>query len=171
MNVVEKSIRFATMMHAGQVRKYTGEEYIWHPLEVARIVMSVTDDKEMIAAAILHDTVEDTDACEEDIYVNFGERVASLVMDLTDVSKPRDGNRARRKAIDLAHTEQAHPHAKTIKLADLISNTKSISKHDKEFAKVYLKEKEALLEVLQEGNPILYRNAVKVLEGAKGCLK
>jgi hypothetical protein len=82
---------------------------------------------------------------------------------LTDVSRPEDGNRAARKAIDLAHTAKASPAAKTIKLADLIDNTRSIVERDPDFAKVYLQEKARLLEVLQEGDPTLMAMAREYL--------
>ena len=89
----------------------------------------------------------------------FGSVVASYVEQLTDVSRPEDGNRAARKAIDLAHTALASPQAHTIKLADLISNTRSIVDRDPVFAVTYLAEKRKLLEVLKDGDPNLYRIA------------
>ena len=94
-----------------------------------------------------------------------------LVRDLTDVSKPEDGNRAVRKEIDRQHTAQASPQAKTIKLADLISNTVSIVEHDPKFARIYLKEKALLLEVLTEGDPTLYAMATKLLIWAEAELE
>ena len=68
------------------------------------------------------DVVEDTPVSIKDIEDVFGPRVAALVSDLTDVSKPEDGNRATRKELDRQHTAKASPDAKTVKLADLISN-------------------------------------------------
>lgn len=127
-----------------------------HPAAVAKLVCSVSRDECMIMAALLHDTVEDTDVTIDIIELEFGHRVANLVSDLTDVSKPENGNRETRKAIDREHTAKASPDAKTIKLADLIDNTKSIVEHDPDFAVVYLKEKELLLEVLTDGSAILY---------------
>mgnify|MGYP003624998870 FL=1 len=94
-----------------------------------------------------------------DIEDEFGPRVASMVDDLTDVSKPEDGNRAVRKELDRQHTAKASPDAQTVKLADLISNSTSIVRDDPSFAKVYMKEKAALLEVLTEGNVILFKQA------------
>jgi hypothetical protein len=96
-------------------------------------VAEVTDDAEMIAAAWLHDTVEDTPATFGDIEREFGAEVRALVADLTDVSKPSDGNRAVRKAIDRHHTAQASVRAKTVKLADLIDNCRDICEHDASF--------------------------------------
>lgn len=145
------------------MRKYTGEPYIVHPDEVAGIVASVTDDQAMIAAAYLHDVVEDTAVSLDRVRELFGDDVAGLVEMLTDVSKPEDGNRKARKAIDRNHTASASPRAKTIKLADLISNTASIVTHDAEFAKVYLAEKRLLLDVLREGDATLYAEALRLV--------
>lgn len=156
---------FAAKAHAsiGHKRKYTGEDYFVHPMEVAAIVSTVPHTKEMLMAAYLHDTVEDTPVTIEEIRAEFGEVVADHVADLTDVSVPTDGNRAERKAKDLAHTAQGSPGSKTVKLADLISNTKSIVAHDHKFATVYLEEKAKTLEVLTEGDPTLHAEAMKIL--------
>jgi len=153
------AMQFAELAHAGQQRKYTGEPYITHPAEVAELVRSVPHTEAMLAAAWLHDVVEDTSVQLGEIERIFGSVVAGLVADLTDVSKPSDGNRKTRKAIDLQHTAKASPAAKTVKLADLISNTRSITQYDPNFAKVYLAEKAALLEVLKEGDLILFLRA------------
>ena len=166
-----KAYEFAKKAHEGQVRKYTGVPYITQPVEVMRIVSTVPHTEEMLAAALLHDVVED---CEVEHWVignEFGSWVQSYVIDLTDVSKPGDGNRAKRKEIDRQHTATAHPNAKTIKLADLISNSRSIVKHDKDFARVYIKEKELLLEVLTEGDATLYAQAKQIVEEAKKELR
>ena len=161
--MVQRAIWFATQAHAGQTRKYTGEPYVNHPVEVMQLVSTVTDDPEILAAAVLHDVVEDTPATIMNIKIGFNRRVAELVDDLTDVSKPEDGNRATRKELDRQHTAKASPDAKTIKLADLISNSRSIMKDDPNFAKVYMKEKAALLEVLTEGNTILFKQASDIV--------
>jgi (p)ppGpp synthase/HD superfamily hydrolase len=157
MNIVEKARIFATAAHAAvkQVRKYTGEPYINHPFHVMSIVKTVTHTPEMLAAALLHDVVEDTGVTIELIEQEFGSEVANLVGWLTDVSRPEDGNRATRKQLDMEHTAQAPAAAQTIKLADLISNTSSIVKYDMNFAETYLKEKAALLKVLTKGEPAL----------------
>jgi len=162
MNIVERARIFATAAHAavGQKRKYTGEDYIVHPYEVAGIVRLAGGTDAQIAAAYLHDVVEDTGVTSEQIASMFGTEVAELVDWLTDVSKPTDGNRAVRKAIDREHTAKAPAAAKTIKLADLISNTQSIIQHDLNFAETYLAEKMELLSVLQHGgDPVLWQQA------------
>lgn len=162
---IESAKVFCLAAHAavGQRRKYTGEPYHLHPFEVADTVAGTEYcTEEMIVAALLHDVVEDTQVTLDLIARRFGTVVAAYVEQLTDVSKPEDGNRAARKAIDLAHTAKASPQAKTIKLADLISNSRSIVERDPEFAKVYLAEKRALLEVLKEGDAVLYQIAYDI---------
>ena len=163
MDVVERARVFATAAHAAvaQLRKYTNEPYIIHPAEVASIVRSVPHTDEMVAAAWLHDVVEDTGVTIETIREEFGTEVADLVGGLTDVSRPEQGNRATRKAIDRAHTAMAPAEAQTIKLADLISNTRSILEHDQKFAKTYLEEKRLLLEVMTKGDATLMAIARK----------
>lgn len=160
--IVTRAQAFATRHHAavGQVRKYTGEPYIVHPAAVVALVRSVPHTPEMLAAAWLHDTLEDTAATYEELLADFGAEVTALVDMLTDASRPSDGNRAARKAIDREHTAQASPEAKTIKLADLIDNTRSIMRHDPDgFGRVYISEKRALLHVLRDGDPTLYHLA------------
>ena len=162
MDIVRKAQVYAMAAHAavGQKRKYTGEPYIVHPAEVASIVASVPGaTPDMVAAAWLHDVIEDTGCTFTDVHMAFGIDIATLVGWLTDVSKPTDGNRAKRKAIDREHTAQAPAEAQTIKLADLISNSRSIMQHDPEFAKTYLEEKRLLLEVLTRGDAGLHARA------------
>ena len=157
----KRAKEYATRKHAEfkQVRKYTGEPYINHPAAVVELVRSVPHTEAMIAAAWLHDTVEDTDATLKEVTELFGVEVGAFVEMLTDISKAEDGNRAARKAIDREHTAQAMSPAKTIKLADLIDNSHSIVKHDPQFAKVYIKEKALLLEVLVGGDGRLLQQA------------
>ncbi len=157
----EQARRFATALHAaaGQRRKYTDEPYIVHPQAVADLVRSVTDDEEMIAAAWLHDTVEDTSSTLNDIEQQFGSRVASLVAMLTDSAQPHAKNRAARKLAHFRHTAEASPDAQTIKLADIIDNTRAIVRFDPDFARIYLIEKQAQIELLLQGNPQLWQQA------------
>lgn len=161
MDVVERALIFATAAHAavGQKRKYTGEDYIVHPIAVMELVRSVPHDDNMLAAALLHDVVEDTAVTIDLIRSQFGNDIADLVDWLTDVSQPSDGNRAFRKAKDCAHTAAAPARAKTIKLADLCDNSKTIGQFDRNFWRVYKREKDALLAVLTEGDPTLYAQA------------
>lgn len=163
LKIYQLAAGFASLAHAGQTRKYTGEPYFNHCKEVADLVAEAGGDDAMVAAAYLHDVVEDTNIPLERICREFGDDIAGLVSDLTDVSKPSDGNRKTRKAIDLEHTAKASPRAKTIKLADIISNSASILERDPDFAKVYLEEKRAQLEVLKDGDPKLWLRALTSL--------
>ena len=163
-DIVKRASEFASKAHNGQVRKYTGEPYFGHPVEVMEIVSEVIDDPEVHAAALLHDVVEDTPVTIKDIEDEFGPRVASMVDDLTDVSKPEDGNRALRKELDRQHSAKASPDAQTVKLADLISNSLSIIEEDPHFAKVYMKEKALLLQLLDKADKILLKKAQKKVD-------
>jgi (p)ppGpp synthase/HD superfamily hydrolase len=164
-----KAAAFAAHWHGSidQRRKYTGEPYIAHPAAVAQLVKSVPHTPEMLAAAWLHDVVEDTPCSMEMIEAEFGAKVAALVGWLTDVSKPEDGNRATRKALDREHTAAAPAPAKTVKLADLIDNSRSILALDPDFAKVYIHEKERLLTVLTEGDATLHAMATQIVMQAQ----
>ena len=155
MNLEETARLYAQAAHraVGQKRKYTGECYTVHTLDVAALVASFDGTPEMVAAAHLHDVVEDTAIEVADILEVFGGEVADLVDWLTDRSKPEDGNRAVRKAIDRDRLGAAPAEAQTIKCCDLISNTNSIVEHDPSFAKVYLREKAELLEVMTSADP------------------
>lgn len=168
-SIITKAAEFAQAAHESidQRRKYTGEPYIVHPRAVAATVGSVTDDPVTIAAAWLHDVVEDTPVTIEEVRQEFGADVASLVADLTDVSQLSDGNRKERTAIDRKHTSQADPRAKTVKLADVIDNITDIVAQNPGFASTYIREKELLLQVLGEGDRDLFRRAEQVIQSAK----
>jgi len=158
--VVERAKIFAYAAHAaaGQLRKYTGQPYFVHVEAVAKTVANeiATATPEMVAAAYLHDTIEDTEVTMLDISGLFGTDIAVLTKQLTNVSKPSDGNRETRKALDRAHLASASPEAKSVKLADILDNITSITQYDEGFAKIYLAEKALLLEVIKEGDARLW---------------
>ena len=163
------AIAFFSAAHEsiGQKRKYTFEPYFNHCLEVAEIVSQVTDDENVIIAAAGHDTKEDVTPINpyyslDLIESNFGLRVKNMVIDLTDIYTKKvypAWNRAKRKQAERERMELVCPDSQTIKLADLISNTRSIVTYDKDFARVYLEEKLALLPYLKGGNESLQRQA------------
>lgn len=166
-NLVNRAREFATKAHGAinQKRHYTNEPYIQHPEAVAQLVGSVPHTPAMKAAAWLHDVVEDTGVTLLEIRSHFGMEVELLVDFLTDQSKPSDGNRAKRKAIDREHIARAPREAKTIKLADLIDNARNIQTFDPDFAKVYMQEKRLLLEVLKDGDESLWQIANGIVQG------
>jgi hypothetical protein len=163
--LVDRARRYATEAHSriNHRRKYSLDPYDVHLKDVAGIVATVTDDPEIIAAAWLHDVVEDTPASFLDVEREFGPALAALVEELTDVSRPADGNRATRKAMDRAHLARASSRAKTVKLADLIDNCRDICRQDPEFARVFLTEMASLLEVLGDGDQRLHKRASAML--------
>ena len=164
MQTLEFAIGFASCAHRKQKRKYTGEPYMVHCLEVAQIIKSYTDEVDMVVAAVMHDVLEDTDVTVEEMRAVFGDLVTNLVLEVTDVSKPSDGNRAVRKQIDRDHLAKSSVWGANIKLADLISNTGSIAKYDPDFAKVYLREKQLVLPLLKHGQPNLHWRATEVCQ-------
>ena len=161
--LIDFAYDFAKKAHSEQKRKYTGEPYINHAVSVALIVSEVTDDCDMLAAALLHDTVEDTEVVIEGIQQSFGFRIASFVNELTEFSIPSDGNRKVRKELDRRFLARASVQAQTIKLADLIDNSKSIVERDPDFAKIYMREKRDLLGVLNKGHHALYGRALDIV--------
>ena len=129
-NVFEKAVCFAMEAHRGQTRK-DGGIYILHPLEDAAIVGTMTNDLEMLAAAVLHDTVEDTDVTAEDIVANFGERVAELVAHETENKRPEcdPGDTWKiRKLESLEVLKTADKNTKILWLGDKLSNMRSLSR-------------------------------------------
>ena len=164
MNLIERARVFAIAAHAAidQRRKYTNDPYIVHPQAVAALVAKVPHTPEMIAAAWLHDVVEDTAVTLELIREEFGESVSTLVAGLTDVSRLEDGNRQVRKALDRAHTAQQSPACKTVKLADLIDNSQSILRYGKGFARIFMQEMQLSLDVLKEGDASLWQQAREI---------
>ncbi len=164
-DLVQRAAALAEEAHRrkGQVRKFTGEPYIVHPGHVAEIVGSVTSDPVIIAAAWLHDVVEDTDVTQAEIERDFGPEVAEIVDSVTKVADGTDIGRERAALINIEHASHGSPSAKTVKLADVIDNVSDIVEHDREFARVYLMEKKMLMEHLKEGDPTLYGKATELL--------
>lgn len=157
--------QFASQAHegAGQRRKYTQQPYIIHPAAVVEWVRRVNQDEILLAAAWLHDTVEDTGTSLAEIEQHFGQPVADLVAMLTLPARPPGASRIEKQQAALQHMANASPSAKTIKLADIIDNTCSIIPFDAEFARYYLVEKQLQLEVLREGDPWLWQQAEDII--------
>ena len=159
--LVFEAMSFARQIHKDQVRKYTGNPYVDHLAEVAGITAAstFTDEPIHLATAWLHDCMEDQAVPYEQLKREFGSPVANGVRWLSDLET---GNRAERKAASRVRLAQAPGWVQTIKCADLISNTSSIVMHDPKFAKVYLAEKRALLEVMTKADPRLRQLALEL---------
>lgn len=165
MTIIEKAEYFAKGAHreSNHRRKYTNEPYEAHLEEVAALTKQYGGTDEMIAAAWLHDVLEDTNTKSFDIAAVFGIKILDLVYGLTKFSKPEDGNRAKRAELDRAFLAMQDAEVQTIKVADLISNTSTIVEYDPKFAVVYLEEKRLLLEVLTKADPYILEFAWAVL--------
>ena len=124
--MIEKAIAFATQAHKGQFRKGTTRPYIIHPLEVGNIVATMTDDEEIISAAILHDTIEDCEGIDESmICQEFSQRVAHLVV---QESEDKSKTWLERKGATIAHLKNASREVQMIGLADKLSNMRDIDR-------------------------------------------
>lgn len=161
----EKSWVMCVTAHSAvkQVRKYTGEEYWVHPKAVGDILMAKGFPLIVISAAYLHDVVEDTEMTYEviqQLLPGTGKQVSQLVREVTKVSIPSDGNRAVRRRLDAEHYARGSYEGQSIKVADILHNTKDIVLHDREFAEVYLPENLALLGMLDKAHAGLRAEAV-----------
>ena len=165
--LIERADAFAMRAHAsiGRLRRYTGMPQIAHAREVAQLVRDVGGDDAMIAAALLHDVRDEVLSISRvQILLEFGTDVDRLVDEITDMSEMRDGNRARRKAIYREHLSRASARAQTIKLADIISDARSVVERDPDFAQVHLPELASFLRVLTRGDAGLYEQAARLVE-------
>ncbi len=127
--LLDKAVSFAVKAHANTERRGKGFPYIVHPLEAMSIVASMSSDQELLAAAVLHDTVEDTDVTVEQIRIEFGERVASLVADESEERTPnmdRVASWRDRKETAIRHLAAASRDAKMVALGDKLSNMRAI---------------------------------------------
>ncbi len=124
--MIDEAIEFATKAHAGQFRKGTKRPYIVHPVEVADIVATMTQDEEIICAAVLHDTIEDCKGITEELLKErFGERVASMVaLESEDKSKSWE----ERKGATILRLKTAPRPVQMIGLADKLSNMRDIDR-------------------------------------------
>lgn len=146
---LDKAIMFAMAAHDGQFRKYGNTPYIYHPLEVAMICASMTNEENVIIAGLLHDTVEDTDVTMEQIEKLFGPDVKKLVSSETENKReelPPEATWAVRKMESLEDLKEADTKAKMVWLADKVSNTRS-------FHAMYLKEGDAMWKHFHMSDP------------------
>lgn len=169
-NLILDAKRFAIYAHGPQERQFSGEPYVNHTQRVAEMVKLYGGNERMIAAAHLHDVLEDTHVTGDVLVALFGYSVYELVFELTDQATREMGNRAVRVAFERERLAQVSMEAQTIKLADLIDNTHDIVKWNIGFAKTYVPEKKALLEVLTYGDPDLLILAQKTVFEAEQAL-
>ena len=129
--LLDRAIIFAVNAHAGTERRGKGFPYIVHPMEAVEIVATMTSDQELLAAAALHDTVEDTEVTVEQIRAEFGQRIASIVASESDtfqdgVSEEDSWHDRKRAAIK--RLASASRDAKIVALGDKLSNMRAIAR-------------------------------------------
>lgn len=167
-----KQVRdFADRAHGNQRRKYTPDRYIVHPVRVMELSRAYNDALPVLAAALLHDVLEDTPTTEDDILEFLqglmeeedARKTVKLVVELSDVyvkdNYPK-WNRRKRKAAEVERLSNTSPEAQTIKYADIIDNSVEIVSHDVDFGRVFLRECRALLKGMNQGHPELYQRAI-----------
>lgn len=169
--ILEEVRDFADRAHGTQMRKYTPERYIVHPIRVMETCRLYDARLPILAAALLHDVLEDTDTTEQEM-LRFLETVMDeqdaqktleLVVEMTDVyvkSAYPQWNRRKRKQEELMRIEQTSPDAQTIKYADILDNSNEIIAHDPHFGPKYLHEVRAVLKLADKGNKELYKLAL-----------
>ena len=129
--LLDRAVIFAVHAHAGTERRGKGFPYIVHPMEAVAIVATMSSDQELLAAAALHDTVEDTDVTVERIRAEFGEKVAALVeaeSDRYDDNIPEEASWHARKQAAIERLSHATTEAKIVALGDKLSNMRAIAR-------------------------------------------
>ena len=131
-SVVDKAVVFAARMHSGDTRKGTKVPYIVHPMEAAAIVAGITEDQEMIAAALLHDTLEDTDAKASEIEELFGKRVLALVAEESEDKRENEPAKdtweiRKQETLDSLEKEANHE-TNILVLGDKLSNMRAMQR-------------------------------------------
>ena len=148
---LEKVRDLAENAHGNQKRKYTAERYIVHPVRVMETCSRFTTDLCILAAALLHDVLEDTPVRKNDLEAflltlmnaEMATRTMQLVIELTDVYVKKDFpdiNRRTRKSKEFLRLDKTSADSQTIKYADIIDNTREIVQYDPDFAKVFVYE-------------------------------
>lgn len=129
--LLDRAIMFAVKAHAGTERRGKGFPYIVHPMEAVEIVATITPDQELLAAAALHDTVEDTNVTIEQIRAEFGDRIASLVGAETDIvieGQSEQDSWYDRKRAAINRLSKASEDAKIVAMGDKLSNMRAIAR-------------------------------------------
>ena len=173
---------FGDEAHGEQLRKYAPDRYMVHPVRVMQKLHEYTDDISMLAAALLHDVLEDTPVTESEM-LHFLEkhltkeqakRTVNLVIELSDVytwEKYKHLNRKARKALELERLKTTSADSQTIKYSDILDNSLEISEEDPGFAKKYLCEVNLVLKELDKGNPQLREEAQNAVNNGLKKLK
>lgn len=168
MNLILKAASFAEEAHRGQNRKYGSVPYIHHPMRVAgRASILVGTTEETVAAAWLHDVLEDTKAKPVELETEFGPKVLKLVIELTNVSKGLDLPRAERKRLDREHLVRVSVEAKRIKMLDRIDNLSDMAGSEKDFAMLYAGESKLLADAIGDADRGLKGELLAIIDNLR----
>lgn len=174
-DILQKVTEFARQAHGDQRRKFVDEPYINHPIRVMEICRQYNSNIEVLAAALLHDVLEDTAVTAGEIK-NFllplldeekTLHTVKLVEELTDIyikeSYP-GWNRRKRKDMEAERLSNTSSATQTIKYADIIHNSIDIKNSKADFARIFLSGCSSLLKVIPNGDNRLYKKAVETVE-------
>ncbi|HEX7904624.1 MAG TPA: HD domain-containing protein [Chitinophagaceae bacterium] len=175
MDILEQVKQFAEKAHGDQQRKFEPEPYSVHLVRVMNLTKEYVHEIPVLAAALLHDVLEDTPVSSGQIndflIPLMGEkdtrRTLKLVTELTDVyvkDNYPQWNRRKRKQKEAERLSRVSSAGQTIKYADIIDNSTTIAKAEDDFAKVYLMECRALLKEMKNGDPQLYKRAINTVD-------
>ena len=131
-DLLRRAFEFALAAHDGQVRKGHRAPFISHPMAVSALVMEHGGDFETGAAALLHDTVEDTDTTAEDLERAFGPRIATIVLECTDSLEPCPTDWRERKARFIGCLPGVDPSARLVIAADKLHNARDVVRSQRE---------------------------------------
>lgn len=166
--LIIRACKIASEAHRGQTRRYTGDPYVLHPMRVAgRVMLLISATPVEIAAAWLHDVLEDSKLTEKDLEDRgMPNSVIKLVMALTNPSKsmPEETPRATRKAVDFEHLAKQSPWVKKIKMIDRIDNLTEMSWHDKDFMAIYCQESRGLAEAIGDADEDLKKELISLID-------
>ncbi len=168
MTRLQLAIDYAARMHEGQIRKLSHVPYILHPMEAAAVAASLTDDEDVIIAALLHDVLEDTDATEEEVEELFGKRVLALVKSETENKRkdqPASVTWKIRKQESLDELAKANREEKIVWLSDKLSNMRALSK---DYVLIGNRVFEAFNERRKAQHEWYYRSILGLLESELG---
>ncbi len=168
-DLILRAARLAKEAHTGQFRKYHGRPYIEHPARVAARVMLLDHvTAEEVAAALLHDVLEDCDYTADDLAAaGMPPRTIDLVLELTDPSKlpeNKDRSRRERKQLDRQSMTDASDAAKRIKLCDVIDNLRDVGGATDDFRSRFVAEKVLLLAQIGDADPELTELAFEAID-------
>ena len=172
---LNKIREFADTAHGSQLRKYTHEPYIVHPVRVMQMTAAYNNQLSMLAAALLHDVLEDTETSPQEILsflhecmeVEQAQHSLHLVEELTDVYEKKNypqWNRKKRKSMEAERLGQVSSEAQTIKYADIIDNSREIMEYDPGFGFKFSQECRMILSKMKRGDPELRQRAMDTVE-------